>query len=317
MATMTLLEYKKLVTNPTQAFVINEFLQSRLLQVLPFTDVQGGGLFYNKTERLPGVGFRGINQPFNDDAGVMNPESEALKIFGGDMTVDVAIVDRYGMSAREAHIQLKLEAARLKFEKTFIKGDAQLSPEEFDGLQKRVTGRQLIANGADATGNPLSINSLDTAIDQVKAGTGAKFLFLNDTVKRRLEQYYRNTGNGTMIQVTFDELGQPIESYRGCQIIVLEDDEEGNPILPFTETSPDGTSTTTNTSVYCARFGPLLTTGIQGPSNGVNGIYAEDFGRIQESPKYLTRVHWDCGMAILNGRSISRLAGVQDAPAVA
>ena len=316
MATMTLLEYKKLSSNPTQLFVINEFLQSRLLQVLPFRDVQGGGLFYNTTEKLPGIGFRGINQNFDESTGVLNPQSEALKIFGGDMKVDVALVDRYGQSARQSHVQLKLEAARLRFEKTFFKGDASIEPREFDGLQKRIGGNQLIINGADGTGNALSINSLDTAVDQVKAGTGRKFMFLNDTVKRRLEQYYRTTANG-MIRYQTNEIGEEIMMYRGCEIVVIEDDNEGNAILPFTEVSPDGSTSTNNTSVYVVRFGDLLTTGIQGPSNGVTGIYAEDFGRIQGSPDYLTRVHWDCGMAVMNGRSVARLYGIQDAAATA
>jgi hypothetical protein len=313
---LTLLEAKKLSTNPTQIFVINEFIQSRLLQVMPFRDVSGGGLFYNTVGTLPGVGFRGINENFTESTGVLNPQSEALKLFGGDMKVDTAIVDREGMGARQAHVQLKLEAARLRFEKTFFKGDSSLEPREFDGLQKRIGGNQLITNGADGTGNALSINSLDTAVDQVKAGTGRKYMFMNDTVKRRLEQYYRNTANG-MLRYSQNELGEEIMLYRGCEIVVIEDDEAGNAILPFTETSPDGSSSTNNTSVYIVRFGDLLATGIQGPSNGVNGIYAEDFGRTEASPHYLTRVHWDCGMAILNGRSVSRLYGIQDAAAVA
>lgn len=313
---MTLVEYKKLSTNPTQLFVINEFLESRLLQVLPFRNVQGGGLFYNTTDQLPGVGFRGINENFDESTGVLNPQSEALKLFGGDLKVDVAMVDRYGSDTRTAHVQLKLEAARLRFEKTFFKGDSTSDPREFDGLQRRIGGSQLIANGADATGNPLSINSLDTAVDQVKAGTGQKYMFLNDTLKRRIEQYYRNTANG-MIRYQTNELGEEVMMYRGCEVIAIQDDESGNAIFPFTEVSPDGSSSVNNSSIYIARFGELLCTGIQGPSNGVQGIYAEDFGRIEGSPQYLTRVHWDCGAAILNGRSVARLHGIQDAAAVA
>ena len=313
MATMTLLEYKKLSTNPTQIFVINEFLESRLLQVLPFRDVQGGGLFYNTVSKLPGVGFRGINQGFSDEVGVLNPQSESLKLFGGDMKVDVALVDRHGQSARQSHVQLKLEAARLRFEKAFFKGDASLSPEEFDGLQKRIGGNQLIANAT--AGAALSMAKLKETIDQVKAGSGRKFLFLNDSTKRRIETYYENKTGGGNVRYMIDELGQEIMMFRGCEVVVIEDDEAGNPILPFTEAAPDGSGSTFS-SIYVARFGDLLTTGIQGPSNGVNGIYAEDFGRIQESPNYLTRVHWDCGVAVLNGRSVARLAGVADLPAI-
>lgn len=316
MAIMTLVEYKKLTTDPFQTFVINEFLNSRLLQVLPFMDVAGGGYFYNKHQKLPGVGFRGVNENFTSDIGVINPLSEALKILGGDIKIDVAMIDRYGPERRGVEIQAAIEAARLTFEKTFFKGDSTIAPEEFSGLQSRVTGNQLITNGADGTGNALSINSLKTAIDAVKAGTGRKLLAMNETILRRLEGYYEGTANG-MLRMQVNELGEEVMTYRGCEIVVIEDDEDGNAILPFTETSPDGSSTTNNSSVYCMRVGPRLVSGIQGPSNGVAGIYAEDFGRIQAEPKYLTRIQWDCGFVIENGRAVSRLYGVQDAAAVA
>ena len=316
MTAITLQEYVKGVTNPVQRFVINEFLESRVFQVLPFLNVQGGGYFYDLTSQLPGVGFRGINENYTSAPGVMNPQSEALKLFGGDIKTDVALVDRYGQGRRSTEVQMAIMAARLEFEKTFFKGDSALQPREFDGLQKRIVGGQLITNGSDGTGNALSINSLKEAIDQVKAGTGRKLLFCNDSVVRRLESYYEGTANG-MLRYTTNELGDPIMEYRGCEIVKIQDDELGNAILPFTETSPDGTSTTNNTSVYIARFGETLCTGIQGPSNGVGGIYAEDFGRIDSEPKYLTRVQWDCGLVVANGRSVSRLYGIQDAPATA
>lgn len=316
MTAITLQEYVKGVTNPTQRFVINEFLESRVLQILPFLNVVGGGYFYDLTSKLPGVGFRGINESYTSQPGVMNPQSEALKLFGGDIKTDVALVDRYGAGRRATEVQMSIMAARLEFEKTFFKGDSGIDPREFDGLQKRIVGTQLITNGADGTGNPLSIDSLKTAIDQVKAGTGRKYMFCNDTVVRRLEGYYEGTANG-MLRYSTNELGEEVMMFRGCEIVKIEDDELGNAILPFTETSPDGSSTTNNTSVYIVRFGETLCTGIQGPSNGVQGIYAEDFGRIQASPQYLTRVQWDCGLVVANGRSVTRLHGVQDAAAVA
>ncbi len=316
MTAITLLEYKKGVQDPTQLFVINEFLRSRLLQVLPFLNVSGGGYFYNTTKKLPGVGFRGINESYTEKPGVMNPQSEPLHLFGGDIKTDVALVDRYGPDRRATEVRMALMAARLEFEKTFFKGDSSIQPREFDGLQRRITGTQLISNGADDTGNALSIESLKETVDQVKAGDGRKFLFCNDTVARILEGYYEGTANGMMRYAT-NELGEEVMTFRGCEIVKIQDDEEGNAILPFTETSPDGSSTTNNTSVYVARFDDDLCTGIQGPSNGVQGIYAEDFGRIEAEPKYLTRVQWDCGMVVANGRSVARLSGIQNAAAVA
>lgn len=315
MATMTLLEYKKTVTDPTTLFVINEFLNSRLLQVLPFMDVQGGGYFYSKTDKLPGVGFRGINSNFTSDISVLNPQAEALKIFGSDIKIDVALVDRHGAGRREVEVRNTLESLRLGFEKAFFKGDSSIAPAEFDGLQRRIGGTQKIDNGADGSGNVLSIGSLKKAVDQVKGGTGRKFLFCNDQVGRIIEDYYESTANG-MMRYTTNELGEEVMMFRGCEVVKIQDDAQGNEILPFTEASTDA-STTNNSSIYVARFGDNLTTGIQGPSNGVSGMYAEDFGRMESEAKYLTRVHWDCGMVIANGRSVARLAGIQDGTAVA
>ena len=316
MVAMTLLEYKKGIQDPTALFVINEFLESRLFQILPFMNVSGGGYFYNTTKKLPGVGFRGINENFEERPGVLNPESEALKLFGGDIKVDVALIDRYGASRRASEIQAALMAARLEFEKTVFKGDSTQNPREFDGFQRRIANNQLVNNNNAATGAPLSIKSLKQAVDQVKAGTGRKFLFCNDTIARIIEEYYENTASG-MLRYQVNELGEEVMMFRGCEVVRIQEDEESNEILAFNEVSPDGTTSTNNTSVYVARFGDNLCTGIQGPSNGVNGIYAEDFGRIEASPHYLTRVNWDCGLVIANGRSVSRLHGVQEASATA
>jgi hypothetical protein len=311
---MTLLEARKLARTQLEAAVIDEFIESELLTIFPFRNIVGGGLPYGTVGALPGIGFRGVNEDYAESTGIINPQFEPTKIFGGNMDVDQYIVDTEGEGARATHVRLKLEAARLNFERVFIKGDSVANPREVDGLQNRVTGNQLIANSP--TGGALSMSQLDRTIDRVRGGgSGRRYLFCHSQVKRRMEQYLRESGNGGLTY-TYDEAGREITDYRGTRIIVLEDDNLGNDILPFTEASSDG-STLINTSIYVAKFGDQLCTGIQSPVTGRFGLQADDLGLMQTQSLYRIRVNWYVGIAILNGRAVSRLSGIQDLPAVA
>ena len=59
---------------------------------MPFDKISGNALGYDREETLPGVGFRGVNEAFSEDVGIINPMTEVLKIMGGDMDVDRYIV---------------------------------------------------------------------------------------------------------------------------------------------------------------------------------------------------------------------------------
>lgn len=233
---MTLVEAMKLASNPAQRAIINEFLASELMSVVPFQNVAGGGVHYDQVAELPGVGFRGINEAYDESVGVINPQSEALRIFGGDLDVDKFIIDTQGMQSRSVHTRLKVEALRLRFERSFIKGDSASNPREFDGLQNRVAGNQLVANSL--TGGPLSLSQLDRMIDRVRAGSGPRILIVSQSIKRFIEGAARNNGVGGHVNFTQDELGREATYYRGCRLIALEDDNLGQEILPFTEASP-------------------------------------------------------------------------------
>jgi hypothetical protein len=262
---------------------------------------------------LPGIGFRGYNEGHEESVGVLNPESEALKLFGGDLDVDKAIVDMKGPQSRLVHTMLKAKAARMALERTIIKGDSTANPKEFDGWQKRVTGSQLISNAA--AGGPLSLNKLDEAIDAVDASGGNKFLVMSRAQRRRLTQAGRNTSVGGYITTDQDSFGRKLSYYQDIPILTVFKDNLGNDTMPYAEASPDAT-TTTSTSIYCVAFGDLLVTGIQGAVGGVYGFSARDLVELDSKPVYRTRMDWYVAQAIYNGRAISRLAGITDAPVV-
>ena len=306
---LTLLEAAKLQQDPVKDFVIDEFSQGQILGSIPFEDEEGSGVHYNKVDELPGIGFRGLNEAFDESTGVINPQSEAFKFFGGDMDVDVNLVNQKGQRVRTQHEQLKLKASRLAWEYQFIKGSSAANPRGFDGLQNRITGSQLISN-ADA-GGALSLAKLDDLLSQIEMDGGMCYLMMGRKMRDLLTAASRNTSTSGFIRYEQDQFGRKLPFYGDLPILV---DSLSNPIFRFEETSPDGSSSTACTSIYAVCFGPQMVTGIQGRNaSGGFGVDARDLGEIDAKPVYRTRVDWQCSFAIYNGYSCSRLYGITNA----
>jgi len=311
---LNLIEAAKLTQDPVQRFVINEFAQGEILGSLPFENEEGSGVHYNRVDELPAVGFRALNEAFDEGTGVINPQSEAFRFYGGDLDVDRSIVQLKGQEGRVAHEQLKIAALRLGWEYQFIKGDSAADPRGFDGLQKRVTGSQLLSN-ADG-GAALTLGKLDSLCSQVERAGGTTYLLMGRKMKDLLTAASRATGVGGFIQYQQDQFGRKLPFYDGMSILI---DSLSNPVLGFTEASPDGVTSAACTSIYAVNFGPRMLTGIQGRNDGAPGgfgISARDLGEIDAKPVFRTRVDWHCSFAIYNGYSVARLAGITNAPVV-
>lgn len=303
--TLTLLEAMKMAPDDQTAVIIEEYAASSdILQMIPFRNIEGSGEHYNREDSLPGVGFRGLNEGYSVSTGVLNPQSEALKTAGGDLDVDRRIVDQQGTGSRSAQELMQVKALALAWTKSFIKGDSRVNPRVIDGLQTRVTGTQLLDNAA--AGAALSLNNLDALIDQVDQPSA---LIMPKALRRRLTQASRNTGVGGFITYQMNQFGQQIAYYAELPILIVDYDETGADIMPFTEASPDNSVTTCN-SIYCVSFGEMMVSGIQGRVHGQHGIYVKDLGELETKPAMRTRVEWDTGITVKHGRSVARLRGI-------
>ena len=310
---LTLVEVAKRQRDPVKEFVINEFAEGQILGSIPFEDEEGSGVHYNKVDQLPGIGFRGLNEGFDESTAVLNPQSEAFRFYGGDMDVDVMHVAQKGEQVRTAHEQLKIRASRVNWEYQFIKGDSDTDPRGFDGLQKRITGSQLIPNAA--AGGALSLAKVDDLLSQIEAEGGRTYLLMGRKMRDLLTAASRDTSTSGFISYEQDQFGRKLPFYGGVPILV---DDISSPIFTFTETSPDGSSSTACTSIYAVTFGPMMCTGIQGRNPSGNfGIDARDLGEIDAKPVYRTRVDWQCSFAIYNGYSVARLFGITNATVTA
>ncbi|MDD5385356.1 MAG: hypothetical protein PHG89_10815 [Gallionella sp.] len=307
---LTLIEAAKLETGDAYRSGVIELYagSSGVLMNLPFDDIAGNALKYNRESNLPGVGFRGVNEAYTPSTGILNPMTEALVIAGGDLDVDKFILDTMGMNQRSVQEGMKIRALSLAWTRKFIKGDTASDPREFDGLQTRVTGSQIVWAGTTSGGDALSLVKLDEAIDQTLNPT---HLIMSKAMARRFSAAARLYTVGGYVQYAPDALGRRVMAYNDLPIITVDLDNEGNSILPFTEVTYNN-GTATGGSIYIVSMTP---DGLQGIQNGTIGV--RDLGELQTAPVYRTRIEWYNGIAIYNGRAVTRLAGISNAPFVA
>ena len=297
---LTLLEAAKLNTGDVyKAGVLMKFAEtSDILRILPFEGISGNSLRYNVEETLPGVGFRGVNGSYTESTGIINPKTENLVIAGGDLDVDKFIVDTMGMDQRSVQEGMKVKALALAWTKTFIKGDSETDPREFDGLQKRLSGDAVISNGTTA----LSLAKLDEAIDAVD---GANAILMSKAMRRRLTVAARTAAVGGNISYSMDEFGRQVTMYNDLPIIIVDKDNTNTDILGFTEAS-------STTSIYVVAFGEGS---VQGLENG--GMDVRDLGELETKPALRTRVEWYSGFGVFAPKSAARLSGITDAAVTA
>jgi hypothetical protein len=312
MSALTLVEASKLAVNGGEMMrgsIIAMFAQaSAILASLPFKNISGNAYSYNREGVLPSVAFRGVNGSYTPSTGVVNPLTEALRICGGELDVDKFIITTQGVQVRAAHEALKAKAIAAEITRVLIKGDSESDPTEFDGLQKRITGSQLIEAGTTNGGDPLSLAKLDELIDVT---TNPTALWMSKAMRRKLTTASRDTSKGGFIVYDVDDFGRQIAMYGGLPILTPYPDNGGTEPLAFDEVGGTGANATA-TSIYCVGLGDGLVSGIQSGPMGVT-----DLGEIDEKPVFRTRVEWYAGLCIEHGRAASRLRGISNAAVVA
>lgn len=308
---LTLVEAAKLESGDVyrQAVIEQYAASSGVLLVLPFDSIAGNALKYNREESLPGVGFRGVNEGYEESTGILNPITEPLVIAGGDLDVDKFILDTMGEAQRSTQEMLKVKSLALAWERVFFKGDMTIEAREYDGLQKRITGPQLLtmSDSPASGGDALSLIMLDELIDTVNNPT---HIFMNKTMRRRMTQAARTTGVSGFLGWEKDAFGRQVATYNDLPIVTITNDNNDTPILGFNEAAPGGGSPTC-TSIYVVSLGDGALSGLQ---NGEMEV--RDLGELQNKPALRTRVEWYSGIAVFHGKSAARLWGVRNAQIV-
>lgn len=301
---LTLLEASKLNDGDIKRQAVIEMFaeNSDILAALPFDDIPGGSLSYNQEGKLPGVAFRGFNEAYSASTGIVNPQVEVLRIAGGDLDVDKALIKTRGEGIRTTQEAMKVKAMSLYLAGKIINGDSESDIREFDGLRSRIVGDQLVPADltAPAANSPMSLEALDAAIDRVDNPT---HLIMSKDMRRKLTTAARTPGVGGEISYTVDAFGRRVTQYNDLPILIADYDDTGSRIIDFNEVGPAGGAN--STSIYCVSFGEGMVTGLQ---NGIMEV--NDLGEIDEKPVLRTRVEWLISLAAMHGRCASRVWGI-------
>src|SRR3954469_7186822 len=161
---LSLLDFANQSNPPLKRGLVQEITnESIFLRRLHFVPVDGFAYQYNRQKTLGGIAFRGLNESYTNDTGVVNPQVETLSIFGGEVRTDRQLVNKQGDTVRANAIAAKVKKAGLFFDRYVIKGDPASDPNQFYGLNGRLTGTRLLTMGTAA----LTLAKLNETLDAV------------------------------------------------------------------------------------------------------------------------------------------------------
>ena len=291
---LTLTEGAKLSNDVLQVGVIETVVkESAVLQVLPFIEVVGNGLTYNRENVAASASFFNVGDTWTEDTPTFTQQTATLKILGGDADIDnFLLATRSNIQDLEAAVvQLKAKAVQQKFDDTFINGDTVADAKSFDGIDKLTTSGQTVSMGTN--GGTLTLTKLDELVDLVKPGR-PDLLLMSKRSRRTMNELARS---GNFVQTDRNEFGQMVQFYDGIPIGISEHISDAQTV---------GTSADTST-VYAVQFGEGGLAGLTSPG----GLQVERVGSLATQDATRTRVKWYVSLALFNALKSAKLTGVR------
>ncbi len=292
---LTLAEASKLSNDMLKTGIIETIIsESPVLQRLPFIEIAGNGLTYNRGNAAPTAAFYDVNSTWAENTPTFTQATATLKIMGGDADIDNFLKStRSDLQDLEASVvQLKATAVRNLFEDTFINGDITSNALAFDGVDRLATGGQAISMGTN--GATLTLAKLDELIDTVRGGK-PDLLLMSRRSRRSLNILAR--ASGSFLEADRDEFGNMLQFYDGIAIGI-------NDYIGDAKTV--GTSTDCS-SVYAVQFGEGGLSGL----TASGGLTVERVGSLETKDATRVRVKWYASLALFNTVKLAKLTGLR------
>jgi len=292
---LTLAEAAKLSNDILLTGVIETVIQdSPVLQVLPFIEIVGNGLTYNRENAAATAAFYDVGDTWTESTPTFTQITATLKILGGDADIDNFLMStRSNLQDLEAAIvQLKAKALQRKFEDTFVNGDTSVDAKAFDGIDKVCVSGQTVSMGTN--GATLTLAKLDELVDTVKGGK-PQLLLMSKRSRRTLNGLARSAG--AFLETDRNEFGQMVQFYDGIPIGASDYISDAKTV---------GTSNDCST-IYAMQFGEGALAGLTAPG----GLAIERVGSLESKDATRTRVKWYVSLALFNTLKLARLIGVR------
>jgi hypothetical protein len=292
---LTLAEASKLSNDVLLVGVIETIIKdSPILQALPFIEIVGNGLTYNRESTAATASFYDVGDTWTESTPTFTQITATLKIMGGDADIDNYLVaTRSNVQDLEAAvIELKAKAVRDLFEQTFISGDSTVNAKAFDGIDKLCQSGQTLSMGVN--GGSLTLDKLDELVDTLKGGK-PELLLMSRRSRRIINKLARTAGS--LLEADRDQFGQMVQYYDGIPL-GLSDYIADNQTV--------GTSTDCST-IYATQFGEGALAGLTGPG----GLQVERVGSLEQKDASRSRIKWYTSVALFSTLKLAKLVGVR------
>jgi HK97 family phage major capsid protein len=293
---LTLAEGAKLSNDVLLEGVIETVINdSPVLQRLPFIEIVGNGLTYNRENVAATAAFRAVGDTWTEDTPTFTQLTATLKILGGDADVDhyLARTRSNVQDLEAAVVALKAKAVQQQFDDSFVNGDAVADPNAFEGVDRLCAAGQTLSMGVN--GATLTLDKVDELIDEVRGGK-PDILLMSRRTRRTLTALGRASGSG-IVEADRDEFGRMVQFYDGVPVGVNDYIADDKVV---------GTSTDCST-VYALQFGEGGVAGLTGPG----GLTIERIGSLETKDAMRIRVKWYVSVALFNELKLAKLTGVR------
>lgn len=291
---LTLAEGAKLSNDVLLEGVIETaIVDSPVLQRMPFIEIIGNGLTYNREATPATAGFYAVGDTWAEDTPTFSQVTAALSILGGDADIDHYLSGtRHNVQDLEAAVvALKAKAVQQQFDDTFINGDTGTDADSFDGLDVLCAAGQTVSVGVN--GGTLTLERMDELIDTVRGGK-PDMLLMSRRSRRTLTNLARATG---LLESERDEFGHQVQYYDGVPVGVHDFIADDQTV---------GTSTDCST-IFALQFGEGGVSGLTGPE----GLTVERVGSLESKDATRIRVKWYVAVALFNELKLAKLVGVR------
>jgi hypothetical protein len=296
----TLAEYKKGKDDPRKAAIVDIFSSDEgapVLQYLPWMEVAGSAVKITRTKVLPTTAFRAVNSPFVTSEGEIEEITESLKIAGGKITADRAVLAMMGPERMAIAQQGQIQSLARTWNNTFYNGDG--TGNSFTGLKTRIAGAQTLA---PSVAGALSLGLLDEAIAELQGGNAV--LMVNTKMYGRFSQAMRNPSVAGNIMFTVNEFGRNVLTYNGVPIVKAGRKADDTETILFDEAS-------STASLFLMSLD--LANGVCGVQNGE----IRPFQPVQQSHANEYDIEWYNNFVIQRPRAALRINKITDAAIVA
>lgn len=267
--------------------------EAPVLQYLPFMEVTGTSIRYNRESTMPAANFYIVGDTWTEATPATTVHTAALTIIGGDADVDNFLQATYtDTNDIEAEVLAsRAKAVAHKFADTFLNGDTAVDAKSFDGIHKLIPAGQTLSMGTN--GATITLERLDELIDLVRPGK-PEMLIMSRRTRRQLKALRRNTG--PIIETSVSQFGEQVITYEGIPIVI--DD--------FVNDAQTQGSSSVASSIYALKTG--VGTGVLGLQHG--GITVETIGELETKDATRHRIKWYTGMALMSELGAAKLVGI-------